>query len=237
MPRSPPGSETPSASSSLRSSSWSAIDPAAADDPKSERPKRAPSSSAQETSRTVSGGSPSSAIRRSTSAPAITFRHPSSQPPFGTESRWPPRISACSLAPGSVHHWFPAASKLSTAARALELGRHPLLRTFPRLRPGHPLGAVLVAGELAQLAQLLDGAGRVQRHAAILTPPSQTCHRPSGVWYGYGDVERRSGPVRSPSLAARRCCRRCATSGSRRSCSSSSVSSGRRTSGSASGSS
>ncbi len=23
-------------------------------------------------------------------------------------------MSACSLAPGSVHHWFPAASKLST---------------------------------------------------------------------------------------------------------------------------
>ena len=39
-----------------RSSSWSSIEPAAADEPKSERPKRAPSSSAQLTSRTVSGG-------------------------------------------------------------------------------------------------------------------------------------------------------------------------------------
>jgi hypothetical protein len=38
------------------------------------------------TSRTVTGGFPSSAIRRSTSTPAMTFSAPSSQPPFGTES-------------------------------------------------------------------------------------------------------------------------------------------------------
>jgi hypothetical protein len=80
------GSETPSRSVSCRSSSWSRIEPAAALEPSSDRPKRAPSSSAQLTSRTVSGGVPSSAIRRSTSTPAITFRLPSSQPPFGTES-------------------------------------------------------------------------------------------------------------------------------------------------------
>ena len=73
-----------------RSSSWSAIEPAAADEPKSERPKRAPSSSAQLTSRTVAGGSPSSASRRSTSTPATTLSAPSSQPPFGTESMCPP---------------------------------------------------------------------------------------------------------------------------------------------------
>ncbi len=80
----------PFASTFARSSSWSAIEPAAADEPTSERPKRAPSSSAQFTSRTVSGGVPSSAIRRSTSTPAMTLRHPSSQPPFGTESMCPP---------------------------------------------------------------------------------------------------------------------------------------------------
>ena len=80
----------PSASTLARSSSWSAIEPAAAEEPKSERPKRAPSSSAQLTSRTVSGGVPSSAIRRSTSTPAMTLRQPSSQPPFGTESMCPP---------------------------------------------------------------------------------------------------------------------------------------------------
>ena len=45
---------------SSRSSSWSAIEPAAALEPNSDRPKRAPSSSAQLTRRTVSGGVPSS---------------------------------------------------------------------------------------------------------------------------------------------------------------------------------
>ena len=77
---------------------------AAALDPKSERPKRAPSSSAQLTSRTVTGGLPCSAIRRSTSAPATTFNAPSNQPPLGTESRWPPIRSSLSDRPRSVHH-------------------------------------------------------------------------------------------------------------------------------------
>ena len=102
------GSETPSRSIELRNSSWSAIEPAAADEPNSERPNRAPSSSAQSTSRTVTGGVPSSAIRRSTSAPASTLRQPSSQPPFGTESMWPPISTARSESPRSVYQSFPA---------------------------------------------------------------------------------------------------------------------------------
>jgi hypothetical protein len=100
----------------LRSSSWSAIDPAAAEEPNSERPKRAPSSSAQLTSRTGTGGSPSDAIRRSTSTPAMTLRQPSSQPPFGTESMCPPMRSARPDSPPfSVNHWLPASSTSSTA--------------------------------------------------------------------------------------------------------------------------
>src|SRR5688572_1863198 len=99
----------------VRSSSWSAIVPAAALDPNSERPKRAPSSSAQLTRRTVAAGSPSSAIRRSTSTPAITLSAPSSQPPFGTESMCPPMSSAFSPAPSSVNHWLPASSTRSSA--------------------------------------------------------------------------------------------------------------------------
>ena len=89
------GSSIPSGSVRARSSSWSAIEPAAADEPKSERPKRAPSSSAQSTRRTVTGGAPSSARRRSTSTPATTLSAPSSQPPLGTESMWPPIRTAC----------------------------------------------------------------------------------------------------------------------------------------------
>jgi hypothetical protein len=98
------GQRDASASFRWRSSPWSAIEPAAALEPKSERPKRAPSSSAQLTSRTDTGGVPSSAIRRSTSDPATTFNAPSSQPPFGTESRCPPMMSVRSDSPGSVHH-------------------------------------------------------------------------------------------------------------------------------------
>ena len=105
------GSVTPSPSRNSRSSSWSLIEPAAADEPNSERPNRAPSSSAQLTRRTVIGGVPASAIRRSTSAPATTLRQPSSQPPFGTESMWPPISTARASSPGSVHQSFPAASR------------------------------------------------------------------------------------------------------------------------------
>jgi hypothetical protein len=38
------------------------------------------------------------------------FSAPSSQPPFGTESRCPPMISVLAEAPGSVHHWLRASS-------------------------------------------------------------------------------------------------------------------------------
>src|SRR5436305_597612 len=115
----------PSASRRRRSSSWSSIEPAAAEEPNSERPKRAPSSSAQLTSRTVSGGVPSSEILRSTSTPAITLRAPSSQPPFGTESMCPPIRSARSESPGSVNHWLPAASQVfSTGSSETFLSSH-----------------------------------------------------------------------------------------------------------------
>ena len=123
---------------SWRSSSWSRIEPAAADEPKSERPKRAPSSSAQLTRRTGTGGVPSSAIRRSTSTPATTFRDPSSQPPFGTESRWPPISSGGpSLAPPSVNHWLPASSISSTAPVGATCSRSHAARGLPG-RPSTP---------------------------------------------------------------------------------------------------
>ena len=81
------GSATPSPSASCRSSFWSAIEPtpAARLEPKGSS-RSAPPRPAQLTSRSVTGGIPSSATRRSTSAPATTLRQPSSQPPFGTES-------------------------------------------------------------------------------------------------------------------------------------------------------
>jgi hypothetical protein len=39
-----------------------------------------------------------------------------------------------------------------------QLAPQPLARLRPRVGPGDPLGAVLVAGQLPELAQLLDGA-------------------------------------------------------------------------------
>ena len=120
----------PSRSFSPRSSSWSRMEPAAADEPKSDRPKRAPSSSAQLTSRTVVAGSPSSASRLSTSTPAMTLRQPSSQPPFGTESMCPPISTARSDAPRSVNHWLPASSISSSTGTPSSLPRsHPRARS------------------------------------------------------------------------------------------------------------
>ena len=158
----------PSLSVSRRSSSWSAIEPAAALEPKRLRPNRAPSSSAQLTSRTVTGGVPCSATRRSTSTPATTFSAPSSQPPFGTESMWPPIRTARSDSPASVNHWLPAASISSPAPVSASLSRSQRARPLPRLGPGDALRAVLVAGELAELLQVGDGAAGVERHGASI---------------------------------------------------------------------
>ena len=84
--------------------------PIAAALPNRLRLNRAPSSSAQSTRATVTGGTPSAASERSSSSPAITPSAPSSQPPFGTLSRWLPTTSMSSLAPGSTAHRLPAAS-------------------------------------------------------------------------------------------------------------------------------
>ena len=47
----------------------------------------------------------------------------------------------------------------------VELGRHPVLRLHPGVRPRHALRAVLVAGQLLELTQLGDGSLGVERHA------------------------------------------------------------------------
>ena len=83
--------------------------PAAADDPRRLRLNRAPSSSAQSTSFSVTGGRRSLNIRSASKA-AMTPSAPSSQPPLGTESRWPPMITVRSDSPRSVAQLLPAAS-------------------------------------------------------------------------------------------------------------------------------
>ena len=71
-------------------------------DPNRLRPKRAPSSSAQSTTATVTGGVPSAARARISSTPAITPSAPSSQPPFGTLSRCEPTTIMSSLVAAQV---------------------------------------------------------------------------------------------------------------------------------------
>ena len=158
------GSATPSRSASCRSSSWSGIEPAAALEPNRLRPKRAPSSSAQSTSRTVTGGSPSSAMRRSTSTPGehvqaavepAAVRH-RVHVPADQERALGRAARACPQVAGRVD--------LDLDRQRRELPAQPVARRGPGVRQGDALGAVLVAGELAQLAQLGDGAARLERH-------------------------------------------------------------------------
>ena len=79
----------------------------------------------------------------------------------------PPIRSARSDSPRSVNHSFPASS-ISSSAKST-FAAQPLARPLPRLGPGDALSAVLVAGQLLELAQLGDGAGGVERHGATLT--------------------------------------------------------------------
>ena len=108
------GSAMPWLSFSPRTASGSSV-PAAALEPSSERPKRAPSSSAQSISLIVTAGV-SPLCARSTSSAAQTPRQPSSQPPLGTASICEPTTTIFSLEPGSVAHRFPATSRSTVAS-------------------------------------------------------------------------------------------------------------------------
>ena len=101
-------SRVPCRSFSSRTVSTSRL-PAAADDPRRLRPNRAPSSSAQSTSLIVAVGVVPACILSASSA-AITPRLPSSHPPLGTESRWPPTMTVRGVEPGSVTQLLPAES-------------------------------------------------------------------------------------------------------------------------------
>ena len=138
------GSEIPSLSVSWRSSSWSLIDPPAAEEPKSERPKRAPSSSAQLTRRIVTGGVPCSASRRSASAPATTLRHPSSQPPSDRVDVTADQDGALRVA-AQRPPVVAGGVALALERKAVEEAVEPRAGRVPRVRPRDALGAVLVA--------------------------------------------------------------------------------------------
>ena len=158
--RSTPFSASASASRTpWRSVRWRTLSgtrlPLAPDDPSRLREKRAPSSSAKSTTVSVTGGVVP-VRRRSASRPASTPSGPSSQPPFGTESRWPPMITVSGRAPGSVVQRLPAASLLGVQARSGQTLVEPGSRVAPNRSPRHALGAISVAGPRRQGAQVID---------------------------------------------------------------------------------
>ena len=152
---------TPSASVRSRSSSWSVIVPEAALDPKSDLPKRALLVGPVD-ELTVTGGVPSAAIRRSTSTPATTLSTPSSQPPFGTESMWPPMTSAWSESPPRVNHWLPASSTSSSAPVGATFAESHLAATHVSVQATRCAPSRLRSAP--ELTKLVHGAAWVERH-------------------------------------------------------------------------
>ncbi len=108
------GKDIPVASFRPRTASGSSV-PAAADEPSRLRPNRAPSSSAQSISFSVTRGVSPLCARRTSSA-AHTPRQPSSQPPLGTASMCEPTTTIFSDSPGIVAHRFPATSRSTVAS-------------------------------------------------------------------------------------------------------------------------
>ena len=77
---------------------------------------------------------------------------------------WPPSSTARSELAAQRPPLVAGLVDLVLERQRLELRAEPLPGRIPRRRPGDALRAVLVAGQLAELAQLGDGAGRVERH-------------------------------------------------------------------------
>ena len=88
---------------------------------------------------------------------------------------WPPIRTARSDSPRSVHQWFPASSTLVLERQPSSLPRSQARACAHVVGPGDALRAVLVAGQLAQLTQLvtvLAGSSGTPRHDHA----SKACH-------------------------------------------------------------
>ncbi len=90
---------------------------------------------------------------------------------------WPPISSARSRLAAQRPPLVARLVDLLVERQPGELLPQPAARRLPGVGPGDALGAVLVAGELLQLAQLGDGAGGIERHAAIRTTGVQHATR------------------------------------------------------------
>ena len=159
---------TPSRSVRPRTASGSSV-PAQALDPSRLRPKRAPSSSAQSTSLTVTARcSPASA--RSTSSAADHAERPvepaavghrvevaaDDHEALGVAGQRRPRVARRVAIDGH-------------AGDRVQLGAQPVARDDPRVGPRHALGAALVRGEAGELAEALNGAGGVDHASGSVT--------------------------------------------------------------------
>ena len=176
-------SRVPCRSFSSRTSSIFRL-PAAAADPSRLRPKRAPSSSAQSTSFSVTGGVVPACIRSASSA-AITPRQPSSHPPLGTESRWLPTMTVFGEAPGSVTQLLPAesVSTRSPSSAIFPLNHSRASRhTGPQARRCAPSGVDVRAASSRRSAitrcavhgrHSIDAPAKIRGSAAMLTSPRE----------------------------------------------------------------
>ena len=158
------GSAMPWLSLSSRTASGSSV-PAAADEPSSERPKRAPSSSAQSISLSVTAGV-SPLCRAGPPAPRSTPRQPSSQPPCGTASMCEPTTTILSRLARDRRPQVPGDVALDRRVGLGELAEQPLARRPPVLAPREPARPVGPPGQLRQLVQVLERPLPVEvRHA------------------------------------------------------------------------
>ena len=215
-------SRRPWLSTRSRTASMSSV-PLTAPDPNSDRPNRAPSSSAQSTTLTDTGNSTPSRWRpRSTSAPASTPRQPSSHPPFGTESRWLPSTIRSGRAPGSVTHRFPAGSVLvstgmpsKVAANQSRARCHGSVQARRALPSGGAVGRTAadglrdavdrLGGERSQFEQVGDDASGIGWHRTVLprrrVPPPP--HVRTASAYAAGVVVRAAPFSVAPAPRAR----------------------------------
>src|SRR5688500_7210627 len=144
---------TPWRSTRLRTLSGTRL-PLAPDDHSRLREKRAPSSSAKSTTASVTGGV-LPAYRRNASTPARTPSGPSSQPPLGTESRWPPMTTVSGRAPASEIHRLPAASAFAcrpSAASRSSSQRRASRHTGPHATRCAPLASLVRDARARRLA-------------------------------------------------------------------------------------
>ncbi len=158
----------PSLSVRPRSASMECV-PANADEPSRLRPNRAPSSSAQSTRRTVTGGRPLYCSCKF----AQHFERGQHSQAAVQPAAIGDRIEMAANQQGLLRFArqsdpaIPGGIVVILYRKAVQLGGEPFARLEPRIGPGHALRAVRVGGERAQFFQFGDGSLRVDAHRSV----------------------------------------------------------------------